>query len=293
MSRGPWRVALVATFTVASPVVGAWGSNVQESDPERPSVEVVGACPEGAAVRRLLTELVTSDEAGAGTTSIQDQGSRYRIVVGAEATTLYDPARDCGARARQAAVVVASRLRWHPQVFGPPGWTVEKGVVFDVASGAGGPVWAPGAEIRGAYGTGRWSLVGAAGARAPVTLLFDDLWKAELLRFPLDAGPRLTVRWWRLRAWAVVGASLTLTGILGEELLEADREWRLDPGALAMLGATLPVYKRIGVAAAISARWQPRPYQLRVTPVGEVGETPRWWFGLSLNYTFDGKPTSP
>src|SRR3954452_21391355 len=122
MSRGPWRVALVATFTAASPVVGAWGSNVQGSDPERPSVEVVGACPEGAAVRRLLAELVTSDEAGAVTTSIQDQGSRYPVVVGADATTLYDPARNCGARARQAAVVVAGRLRWHQQVFGPPAW---------------------------------------------------------------------------------------------------------------------------------------------------------------------------
>src|SRR4051812_17217048 len=124
MSCGPWRGALVAMFTAASPLAGARGSNVPGADPQRPSLEVGGACPEGAAVRRLLAELVTSDEAGAVTTSIRDQGSRYRVVVGADATTLYDPARDCGARARQAAVVVAGRLRWHEQVFGPPAWTV-------------------------------------------------------------------------------------------------------------------------------------------------------------------------
>jgi len=209
------------------------------------------------------------------------------------ATTLDDPARDCAARVRQAAVMVASDLPLHPPVLGPPEWTIEKGFVFDVASTAAGAVWAPGAEIRGAYGPGRWSLVGAAGARGPVTLAFEHGWQAELLRFPLDAGARVTMYRWRLRPWAVFGPSVTVTGILGQNLVETDRQWRLDLGGLAMVGATLPVWGRIGGAAAIAVRWQPRPYQLQVTPFGTVGETPVWWVGISLNYTIDGKASSP
>jgi hypothetical protein len=215
------------------------------------------------------------------------------VAIGTEATTLDDPARDCGARARQAAAMVAGGLAPHAPVLGPPAWTIEKGLVFDVAPRAGGAVWSPGAELRGAYGSGRWSLVGAAGARGPVTLVFEHGWQAELLRFPLDAGARLTIYRWRVRPWFVVGPSLTVTGILGENLVDVDRQWRVDLGALAMVGATLRVWRRVGVAAAIALRLQPRPYQLQVTPAGTVGETPVLWLGLSLNYTLDGEASSP
>jgi hypothetical protein len=244
-------------------------------------------------VRRLVDELVLHAEARSAAVSVEDRGRHYRVAVGEEVTTLDDPARDCPARTREAAVFVASALREHPEVFGPPRWTIEKGFVFDVASQAGQAIWAPGAEIRDAYGRGQWSLVGAAGARGPVTLSFGGGSKAELLRFPFDAGARLTAYRWRLRPWVVVGASLTLTGILGENLVETDRQWRVDPGAVALAGATLPVRGRIGVAAAINVRWQPRPYHLHVTPVGTVGDTPTWWLGISLNYTLDAKPSSP
>jgi hypothetical protein len=117
--------------------------------------------------------------------------------------------------------------------------------------------------------------------------------QAELLRIPLDAGARYTLYRWKLRPWFVVGPSFTVTGILGVDVLEADRAWRLDVGGVAMAGATLPVWGRLGGAAAIAIRWQPRPYQLQVAPFGTVGETPVWWFGLSLNYTVDGKASSP
>jgi hypothetical protein len=191
------------------------------------------------------------------------------------------------------AAVVAGDLHPHPRVLGPPRWTIEKGLVFDVASGANGALWAPGAEFRAAYGPHRWSLVGAAGARGPVTLTFQNDWKAELLRFPLDAGARFTMHRSRFRPWVVVGGSLTVTGILGQNLVETDRVWRIDPGLLLLVGATLRVWGRLGGAAALNVRWQPRPYQLDVSPVGRVGETPVWWLGLSLNYTLDGQASSP
>jgi hypothetical protein len=60
-----------------------------------------------------------------------------------------------------------------------------------------------------------------------------------------------------------------------------------------MAGATLRMFGRIGGMAALVVRWQPRPYQLQVIPAGIVGETPTWWYGISLNYTLDGKGSTP
>ena len=75
--------------------------------------------------------------------------------------------------------------------------------------------------------------------------------------------------------------------------MQTDREWCLDLGAIGMVGATLWMFGRIGGMAALVVRWQPRPYRLQVVPAGHVGETPAWWFGISLNYTLDGKGSSP
>ncbi|HSS38893.1 MAG TPA: hypothetical protein VLT58_09000 [Polyangia bacterium] len=274
---------------------GAWAAapGGEPAAREVIALDVIGACPDRAEVTRLIAELVPRAPEDGQSVSVQDRGPHFRVAVGDRATTLEDPARDCAARARAAAVVVASELPLHALVVGPPLWTIEKGVVFDVAPGTEGPAWAPGAEFRGALGSGTWSLVGAAGARGPATLSFPGGWKADLLRFPLDAGVRATLYWGRFRPWLVLGGSLTPTAILGQEVVQTDRQWRLDVGALGIAGATLRVAKRIGLAAAINLRWQPRPYHLQVSPHGTVGETPAWWLGLSLNYTLDGQASRP
>jgi hypothetical protein len=258
------------------------------------TIDVVGACPDADAVRHLLGTLLSTEEASAAPVSIQDRGARFRIRVRKTETMIDDPGRDCAARARQAAVVAANELQKRPPVLGPPIWVVEKGFVFDAASTSTGIVWAPGAEIRGVWGSQTLATFAAAGARAPVTLPLASNWRVEELRFPLDAGARFTsYRFRRLHPWFMVGPSLTITGLLGDELVQTDRKWRLDWGAIAMAGATLQFFSRVGGLAAISVRWQPRPYELQVTPYGRAGETPRWWIGLSLNYTLDGKPSVP
>jgi hypothetical protein len=283
-------VAALVAAVVTPPVRADAGASAAA---DALGLQIVGACPDEATVRRMLGALVSPDQARAAPISVQDRGARFRVAVRDEATTLDDPGRDCGARARQAAVVAANALQPRKVILGPPEWTVEKGLVFDVASTSAGAVAAAGAEIRGAYGSKPWSVVGAAGARAPVTLELMNGWRAEVLRLPLDAGARYTSYRWKLRPWFVIGGSATVTGIIGHELVDTERDWRLDLGALAMVGATLPVFGRVGGAAALAVRWQPRPYQLQVTPAGKVGETPAWWFGLSLNYTLDGKGSSP
>jgi hypothetical protein len=288
-----------AVLAIAAAVLAAAaGTKAARADGEAPPVggltlDVVGACPDAGELRRLLTGLVSPAEARAAPVSVQDRGPNFRIAVGEAAVMLADPARDCAARARMAATVAATDLQQRRIVYGPPVWTVEKGFVLEAAEPSGRGVWAPGAEIRGVWGSKPWSLFGAAGVRGPVTLQLDHGVKAEVIRAPVDVGARITSWRWRFRPWAAVGGSLTLSGILGEELVQTDREWRLDIGPVAMAGATLRVTEHLGVAAALSVRWQPRPYRLQAVPFGTVGETPSWWFALSLNYTIDGSGSTP
>jgi hypothetical protein len=204
MPRAAGLVAVAAALASAVAPVSAAAATGDTAGADAPAagaltMNVVGACPDGEVVRRLLAGLVSAEEARSAPVSIQDRGRAYRIAVRERATMLDDPGRDCAARARHAAVVAANELHAPKVVYGPPTWTVEKGLVFDVAPGTRGDTWAPGAEIRGAWGSGAWSLMGAAGARGPATLGLTNGWQAELLRFPLDAGARLTSYRWRLR----------------------------------------------------------------------------------------------
>jgi hypothetical protein len=286
--------------SLAAAAIAAVLSAIPNADTPPPpgngvTINVVGECPDATDVRRVIGELVPPDAANAApvTVNIEDRGPHVRIAVRKAATTLTDPTRDCAARARMAAAFAATELLASRIVLGPPDWTIEKGVVFEIASTPSGWVLSPGAEFRGAYGGGRWSLYGAAGARGPATLTLDHGWEAELLRFPLDAGARLTGHWWRFRPWLTLAGSLTITGIMGSELVQTEREWRGDVGALVMAGTTLKVTDRFGLSAALTVRWQPRRYQLKVVPAGTVGETPAWWFGLALDYTIDAKRRSP
>jgi hypothetical protein len=292
----PRRALLTATVVATLAGTGARQA-VGAARPEAPpsdtiSVDVVGACPEETAVRELLTPLVSAEEARSAKVAVQDQGQRFRIAVGETATTLEDAARDCGARARLAATVAAAALQARQVVLGPPIWTVEKGGVLDMAPSASASR-APGLEIRGAYGAGSWSVFGAAGGRGPVTLTLDNGWKADLLRFPLDAGVRLTGHRWRWRPWVGFGGTLEVSGILGQGLEHSEREWRASLGVIAMVGLTIPVVARLGVSAAFAVRWSPYPYRLQVVPEGTVGELPSLWLGPSLSYTLDGKRSSP
>jgi len=293
MPRRALRAATVVAFL--SWTGAARAASTVDTAPrahETISIDVVGACPEATAIRELLGGLVTADETRSAGVSVQDQGTRFRIAVGKTATTLEDPARDCGARARVAATVAATTLQSRHVVLGPPAWTVEKGGVVDTTPSASGS-WAPGLEIRGAFGSGSWSLFGAAGARGPVTLTLDGGWKAELLRFPLDAGLRLTGHRWRWRPWLGFGGTLEVNGILGQGLSQSEREWRTSLGVVAMVGLTVPLLARLGVSAAFSVRWAPYHYRLEVVPEGQVGELPVLWLGPSLSYTLDGKRSSP
>ena len=156
LRAAPLAIAIAALLTPAAAAA--------QAGVPAPAVEAVGACPEASAVRGLLGPLVSASEAGAATVIVQDRGLHFRVMVGASVTMLDDPGRNCAARARAAAVVAANALQVNKVVLGPPTWTVEKGLVIEAAFDHGEPLWSYGAEIRGAFGSKPWSVVGAASA---------------------------------------------------------------------------------------------------------------------------------
>src|SRR5437868_5864846 len=129
MPRARLLAAIVAALAAVSERTAA-GADREDGTAAGFPMDVVGACPDAADVRRLLAVLMSGEQAAAAPVSIQDRGARFRIAVGDHSTMLDDPARDCGKRARQAAVVVAAELQPRSIVLGPPEWTIEKGLVF-------------------------------------------------------------------------------------------------------------------------------------------------------------------
>jgi len=103
LSAASLGIAVVALL-IPSAAGAAAAAAAQAGEPK---VEAVGACPEAGAVRGLLAPLVSATEADDATVIVQDRGPRFRIAVGATATMLDDPARDCAVRAQEAAIFAA------------------------------------------------------------------------------------------------------------------------------------------------------------------------------------------
>src|SRR4051812_27121737 len=102
--------ALLAAL-MAAPVAGGPPAVVQATAPPGVTLNVEGSCPDAAEVARVLGGLLGPEEGQGATVTIRDRGSNYRLTVRKEAATLDDSARDCAARARQAAIIVAGEVR--------------------------------------------------------------------------------------------------------------------------------------------------------------------------------------
>src|SRR5262245_14473361 len=125
MSRaaGPAAVAAALAAALSARPAGATDVAPPADVAEALTLDVVGACPDAASVRRLLSQLGSAVDARAAPVSIQDRGARVRVAVRETAMMLDDPARDCDRRARQAATIAATELQSREIVFGPPVWT--------------------------------------------------------------------------------------------------------------------------------------------------------------------------
>jgi hypothetical protein len=288
---------------------------------ERPAVafDAAGTCPTSQAVSAALTPVMLPGSGAGGATPtvrVRDLGDRFEVAAAGQTGSFADAARDCGERARVAAVFIGLALNPPPLRDRPPvpdatpggapaavtiparvppphlrwmelgaGLRVDGGSGGDASSGAAF-VW--GGEARVAAGRGAFGAAAAAGVLAPAVDTFSSV-RVRQQRFPFSLA---------LTARRVLPADLLVDGDLGvalalftahaEGLAAPQPATRLDVGARAALGLRLPrVWNRLAPVVGLHAEYFPRPYQLEVDPIGHIGSSSRWWLGGAVGAAFD------
>jgi hypothetical protein len=210
-----------------------------------------------------------------------------------------DPARDCMERARVGAVFIALNvqsklsaanaderddedhargLHVELELFAAAAYSSE---IDRMAPGAGAGVWLVSGPLRFAFHAALLApadvgLEPAPGVSGDVALLRAPLvWSAAYL-FAADA----------LELGPALGLELDVLRMHGQGLERPGTELRVNPGALlgavvrAPLGSAFSAMLRLGLSAF------PRSYRLNVEPSGQLGGTPRLWFGATLGLGF-------
>jgi hypothetical protein len=286
-----------------------------------PEVDSVGACPGREAVAAALAPVLPRGPLRPTLVAprVVDLGDRFEVTAAGQRAEYLDPTRDCRERARVAAVFIALALD-PPQLQSPPpavqqppakvevpsppvtapveeplapAWVAAAAAArIDGASAGAGPAQTSlvaGAELRGAVGRGRWGVVAAAGAMAPVTARFGMV-SVRQQRFPLRLGVTATTGGpgsFQLGGEvAVVVAPFT---VRGEGLQGGTAALRLDIGARLAIALRSPAVAKRGIFfVEVHAEVFPRPYHLDVGPLGTVGTTSKLWVGAAIGAWFGG-----
>jgi hypothetical protein len=219
-----------------------------------------------------------------------------------------DEARQCAARARAAAVFAMlilepPRLPGEPVVAGAhrapldegaapptrpsgrrrPRVLIELGGVVDAAprTAPANSLVAGGASLRGAIG-GRhlFAVVGLSGL-SPVTLTLPGL-RARVARVPLDLSLRAAFERGRCELAAELGVTATVLLTEGLDLASNDKATRLEFGIRTAFSLYVWLKARVAPFAAVQAVFVPRPNDLVVAPIGNVGTMPWAWLGGTL-----------
>ena len=256
----------------------------------------------------------------APTTRVMDMGDRFEVTAAGQAARYVDTARDCGARARVAAVFIALALR--PPSMGlvnpapprdpepPPPTAAEQRVGINPTD-TPSPAWArltiaarldtpglgadsdltAGGEIAGLVGRGRLGIAVSAALLAPTRRTLQAV-SVRQQRFPFTAGLVLHHRLspsFELRGKAAL--ALVLLTLRGENVSPGETSTRLDPGA--HLSTELhgpPLGHGLVPFVGVHAELFPRSYVLDVVPVGQVGVTNRFFLGATVGLSFDLAP---
>ncbi len=273
-----------------------------------PAVTVSGACPEPAALDRVLATLLpasTGPRPDAPIT-VSDLGDTYRVSVGGRAKTYADPSRDCTERARVAAAFIALALS--PDAPPAPAAT-PPAPAPPAPPPPPPPVTVPGrwlrVDARGAVGvapedglvTAGAALSVAAGSRifgghlacgwlAAVPLSLSDGTSVLIERFPCALGPtaRIFPRPNRLEVDFEPGLALGALVASGRGFTTTFQSARLEVGARVAVDATLhlgPSRSGIAPVLGLEATVYPVAYDLDVGSRGTVAQSPRFWAGVT------------
>jgi hypothetical protein len=282
-----------------------------------PALRIAGTdsvCPTAKQVATWLeqmwpqTTIATDAPApGAFEAEVSDQGTRFRVSAGGQERSFDDGARRCAERARHAAVFVAMVL--DPPLIAdallesptpaPPSRTLE-GPRSSAERRAAGWQWEGtlGAVVLVApEGDGRSSAVAqgiAAFARGKRG--WHLAFGAALLHGSLRFEPVVADAWWvpidvaagfttRKNAWEVgaeVGPNVALLSIVGENLKDAQRQFRIEVGGRAAAWSRLWLSRHFAASLSVEGLVRPFPHILDVDPRGRLGEMPAIWWGGSV-----------
>lgn len=321
-SRAPARRLAGAAGAAVLALVSRAGQAAPEPDYPHDLVEGASACPEPRAVWGALGGLVEIDRVEnrlrtlAGeprAIEVTDLGAAFRVRVGDRSREYEDDARDCGNRAKLAALFVALAadsaevppavppIQPPPPppppvvatVSAPPPPTAPRRRVLhlevgaDARVGIGASTAAPGALAQLAWERRR--LVVTAGARgsAPAQATIGDVrlrqWRAAA---------QLTARVHLLYDRPVLpflefGAVATLLSERASDLATARAGMAGALGVVVGGGASF-LRRRWGSSfVLLEAELYPAPPTISVLPGGDVGRTPRIWVGAAAGVSVE------
>lgn len=287
------------------------------------AVQVSGVCPTQAAVIATLSSVLDADtlRRTPDPARVVDLGDRYVVEAAGQRGSYADSARDCGERARVAAVFIALAL--NPPVApaasppsvpspGPPSppaplpppdeparsaprptparaWReISAAGRIDVAvaqeDAPGGATAGP--ELRVAAGKGAWGLAVTGGALWPTTASYATV-SVRQQRFPF--GVALVFKkavGSSLELGVEGGLALALMRLQAHDIQANDPSTRVDAGARLVFGAAWPRGDGWAIFAALRGEIFPRVYVLDVDPLKKVGATHHYWWGASLGISF-------
>jgi hypothetical protein len=296
--------AVVLAFFQSSSV--ALASDVEEES-RCPTLDAVQA-----AVRSLLgPTFVETPDQGAHPIAVHDLGDRYRVDVKGRTREYADETRDCGARARAAAVFVALTLApsqidspgaavdvppvtasASPRDATPPppipfarrrseGWygQIELGALGAAAPRASGSQLVAGAELRLVVTTPTWGF--SLGAGLPTQATFDAASvRVREGRYPFDIGIR---RFWTA-AWLGGGIDLgALAALCRMEQVDQSSATQTHIELGIRSAATLAAsFTRFGLYIRAFSEFIPVTRQIAIEPRGIIGRTSPLWIGATV-----------
>jgi len=322
----PWRAPRARGRRVASlgcaggaallALVSRAGHAAADSDHAPDVVQGTSACPEPRAVWAALGALVVIDgveprlralPGGPPPVEVTDRGAAFRVRVGDRTRDYEDTARDCGNRAKLAALFVAlaadsaedplpakppeappappppvNVTASQPPAARPVGrhtLSLEVGADARVAIGASST--APGALVQLAFERGRWELTAGARGGAPAEATIGEV----------------HVRQWRVAAQLAARVRLgddrpvfpflelgAVAALLSERATDLATARAGEAGELGIVGGGGVRFLRRGWGSAfvlVEAELDPAPPTISALPAGEVGRTPRLWAGAA------------
>ena len=308
------RLAVVGALLVAVVTpAAARGADGAAAAPVEPATAIAGTsmCPTPSAVWTEVTTLLPHDRlqerlrALASATplvDITDAGATVRVVAAGRVREFRDEARDCGYRARVAAVFAALTIDPaaviapppppvasappppppsappQPPAPPPPLVRIELGLAVDAGVGPNTTAAHAGGALRLAVGRGRLAFVAGVTPLLPADVSVGGV-RLRQWRLPADIGVRVTSA--RVEAYGELGIAAALLSERALDLARADSRATVELGLRAAAGYRFATASRFAPFVALQAELVPFPPAIFALPQGVAGHTPLLWIGAS------------